>query len=103
MAAEIGGGQDEPLEGRPALVPAALEGAPTENDRLQILRAQKAELTQRKKVLSRQLRNEERKRHRLRERAKNLSNDDLVRVLAGREAQAKAKAKAKPQPVGRRG
>ena len=64
-------------------------------DDIQRLRVQKLLLNQQRKLLSKQLRNEQRKRQRLRERAKKLSNADLVRVLTDREAMAKAKAKPK--------
>ena len=59
------------------------------------LRLRKLQLNQERKLLTKQLRNEQRKRQRLRERAKKLSNSDLVRVLAEREAAAIAKAKPK--------
>lgn len=64
-------------------------------DEVQELRLRKVLLNQQRKALSKQLRNEQRKRQRLKERAKKLSNADLVRVLAERESLAKAKAKPK--------
>ena len=72
---------------------------PEEGDLVHRLKEQKANLAQQKKALTKQLRNEQKKRQRLRERAKKLSNEDLVRVLCAREAQAKAKAKAKSRSV----
>ncbi len=47
--------------------------------------------------VSKQIRNEERKRTRLIERARNLSSQDLIDIIGSR-AVAKAKAKPKPAP-----
>ena len=70
-----------------------------ERDALQELRDQKRELVQQKKAVTKQLRNELRKRLRLRERAKKLSDEDLVRVLASREKERQAKESAKSRGV----
>ena len=59
------------------------------------LREQQQALTKQKKLLSQQLKNEQRKRHRIKQKAKQLSNEDLVAVLAERQAAVQARAKAK--------
>ena len=64
-------------------------------DAVQGLREQKKELMLQKKFVTKQLRNELRKRLRLRERAKKLSDEDLVKVLASREKERQAKGSAK--------
>ena len=103
MAAEAG--EAEVVVHNP--IPLQLDGeyhqAAEEVDYVRQLREQKLALNQQKKLLTKQLKNEQRKKQRLRERAKKLSNDDLVRVLCEREAQAKAKAKPKAKPKARSG
>ena len=59
------------------------------------LREQKLALTKEKKVLTCRLKNEQRKRQRLKEKAKKLSNEDLLQVWGERQSLAIAKAKAK--------
>ena len=84
------------LEARPSLEPGGSPGQDVGGiDEIQQLRERKFLLNQQRKILTKQLRNEQRKRQRLRERAKKLSNADILRVLAEREAVARAKAKPK--------
>ena len=66
-----------------------------EIDAAQGLREQKKEFMLQKKMVTKQLRNELRKRLRLRERAKKLSDEDLVKVFASREKERQAKGSAK--------
>ena len=66
-----------------------------EGNLLAELREQKIALTKQKKLLTHRLKNEQRKRQRLREKAKKLSNEDLLFVVAERQSLALAKAKAK--------
>ena len=66
-----------------------------EGNLLAQLREQKIALTKEKKLLTRRLKNEQRKRQRLREKAKKLSNEDLLFVVAERQSLALAKARAK--------
>ena len=54
-------------------------------------KAEQVSLARRKKELSRQIRNETRKRCRLREKARKLSNDDLLKVLYARQSEAAKK------------
>ena len=56
---------------------------------------EKASLARRKKELSKQIRNETRKRSRLREKARKLSNDDLLKVLYSRQQAADMKNSAR--------
>ena len=56
---------------------------------------QKLALTKEKKLLTCRLKNEQRKRQRLKEKAKKLSNEDLLQVWSERQSLAVAKAKAK--------
>lgn len=97
---------DAVVPGRPAsagMQPAeGFDALQADSDAVQGLREQKKNLMQQKKVLTRQLRNELRKRQRLRERAKKLSDEDLVRVLASREKERQAKGIAKSRPVSAR-
>jgi hypothetical protein len=65
-----------------------------EIDAVQGLREQKKNLMLQKKAVTKQLRNELRKRLRLRERAKKLSDEDLVKVLAAREKERQVKESA---------
>ena len=64
------------------------------------LREEKMALAKQKRLLTCRLKNEQRKRQRLREKAKKLSNEDLLQVWSERQslviAKAKAKAKARP-------
>ena len=64
---------------------------------LKDLAEQRRDLRKQRDELNRQIRNEERKRARLLERARNLSNDDLLSILGSR---ATAKANAKPKAKG---
>ena len=57
-------------------------------------KAEQVSLAQRKKALSKQIRNETRKRSRLREKARKLSNDDLLKVLYARQSEAAKKESA---------
>jgi len=63
------------------------------------LEAQRKRLAQEHRELTNRIRNAERKRARLLERARGLSNDDLLQIMADR-AQAKAKAKASAKAKG---
>jgi peptidoglycan hydrolase CwlO-like protein len=58
---------------------------------------QRRDLRKQRDEVNRVTRNEERKRARILERARNLSNDDLVAILGSR---AVAKASAKPKAKG---
>jgi len=75
-------------------------------NRIAALKDQRAQLLANRKAVQKELKNEERKRQRLMDKARNLSNEDLASVLGSRavaaakakakaEAKAKAKAKAK--------
>ena len=75
---------------------AALMGDPS-STALKDLAGQRRDLRKQRDELNRQIRNEERKRARLLERARNLSNDDLLSILGSRAA---AKANAKPKAKG---
>jgi len=57
-------------------------------------KAEQVALARRKKELSKQIRNESRKRSRLREKARKLSNDDLLKVLYARQSEAAKKESA---------
>lgn len=99
MAAESSEAEEETVSRGAILGPGGVAGlGQSEPDVVQQLREQQVALNQRKKLLTRQLKNEQRKKQRLRDRAKKLSNEDLVRVLCERDVQAKAKAKPKAQP-----
>ena len=63
------------------------------------LEAQRKRLAQEHRELTNRIRNAERKRARLLERARGLSNDDLLQIMADR-AQAKATAKASAKAKG---
>jgi hypothetical protein len=80
-----------PLEAaRAALVDAGTNRA----DRIRALEDERRAIVEQKKKVSKDIKNEGRKRARLVEKAKNLSDDDLMEILSIR-AQAKANAKAK--------
>jgi hypothetical protein len=64
-------------------------------DRIAELKAERAELLAEKKRVQKDLKNEERKRRRLVEKARNLSMHDLATVLGVRVAAAASKAKPK--------
>ena len=99
MAAESSEAEEETVRRGAILGPCGVAGlGQSEPDVVQQLREQQVALNQRKKLLTRQWKNEQRKKQRLRDRAKKLSNEDLVRVLCERDVQAKAKAKPKAQP-----
>ena len=59
------------------------------NKHIQQLKEQQAALKTQKKALQKNLRNAERKRRRLRERARQLTDDDLVSVLLMRQEKQK--------------
>jgi peptidoglycan hydrolase CwlO-like protein len=59
---------------------------------------QRSRLRKQRDDLNRHIRNEEKKRARLIERARNLSNDDLLSIMGSR---AVATAKAKPKAKGK--
>ena len=67
-------------------------------DEIQRLRAQRGALNAQKRAVTKTLRNECRKRTRMMARSSQLSNEDLVEVLAIRQARAVAKAKAEAAP-----
>ena len=79
---------------------AALAAPNLASDALSALHARKRALRVERERVAKQLRYEERKRDRLLEKAKNLSDQDLVSLMAGR-AQARAKAKAKLKAKGK--
>ena len=64
---------------------------------LKDLADQRRDLRKQRDELNRMTRNEDRKRARILERARNLSNDDLLSILGSRAA---AKANAKPKAKG---
>ena len=71
--------------------------------KIQALRKQQQEYIAERKRIARELRNAERKRRRLKERAKTLSNSDLaeviaLRALAAAEPKTAAAAKARSEP-----
>ena len=71
--------------------------------KIQALRKQQQEYIAERKRIARELRNAERKRRRLKERAKALSNSDLaeviaLRALAAAEPKTAATAKARSEP-----
>lgn len=59
--------------------------APTLTSRIDGLKAEQTALLQQKKRLAKDLRNAERKRRRLKQKAKTLSDEDLVQLLALRQ------------------
>lgn len=59
------------------------------------LEARRQAMRDERAQLLKEIRNEERKKKRRLEKARGLSNDDLLEVAADRAAQAKVKAKAK--------
>ena len=65
------------------------------------LREQQQALAKQKKLLSQRVKSEQRKRKRIKQKAKQLSNEDLVAVIAEREALAQAQAKAKAKAKAR--
>ena len=67
----------------------------TSTDEIQALREQRNALNLRKRQVTKQLRNESRKRARMLQRSAQLTNEDLVEVLQIRQARAASKAKAK--------
>lgn len=99
MAAEASEAEEESVHGGAVLGPCrGGRGGPGDFELVRELKEQKVALNKQRKLLTKQLKNEVRKRQRLRERAKKLSNEDLVRVLTHREDQARAKAKPKAKP-----
>ena len=64
-------------------------------ERIRDLKAEQVSLARRKKEVSKQIRNENRKRSRLRQKASKLSNDDLLKVLYSRQQAAEMKGKGK--------
>ena len=116
--APAGAAEGPPRDGRePATTPVAraphaaalqvqaLVGGATGTDSAQtaitLLQAQRRQLNVQKKQLTRQLRNEGRKRQRILDRSQRLSNQDLVEVLnirTARSAAAQARQAARPAP-----
>ena len=66
------------------------------NAAFDLLSARKRDLAQERRRLSKELKQEERKRARRMDKARGLSDDDLMSIVAMRVT-AKAKAKAKPK------
>lgn len=69
-------------------------------DRVAAMNTRRRELLQERMSISREMKNENRKRQRLLEKARGLSNEALMEIVAARAArasQAKAKAKAVAQ------
>ena len=99
--AESDGTADEALENNQAAALRQLAQAAAAfpgHDRISQLRAEQRALREDAKAVSQRLRNEQRKRRRLMEKARNLNTEDLVMILGARAAakgMAKAKAKAK--------
>ena len=79
---------------------AALAAPNLASDALSALHARKRALRVERERVAKQLRYEERKRDRLLEKAKNLSDQDLMSLMAGR-AQARAEAEAKVKAKGK--
>ena len=75
-------------------------GAAGVDQHLAQLRAEHAQLQAERKRVQGQIKVEERKRRRLMEKARNLSNEDLISILGARAA-AKAKAQAKAKAKGK--
>ena len=72
-----------------------------QGDQAALLQERKRALLLEKKQLNKDVKNEERKRARRVSKAKSLSNDDLLTILASRvAAKAKPKAKAKAKAKG---
>jgi hypothetical protein len=69
-------------------------GADIISGKFKALQDQRKQMLEEKKAVARALRNAQRQRMRLDRRAKNLSTDDLVEVLAMRAAAQKAPAEA---------
>ena len=65
------------------------------SQRIELLRKQQQELQSQKKDLAKNLRNVERRRQRLRKRARQLTDEDLLAVLSLRKESRLAKADAK--------
>lgn len=63
--------------------------------RLQLLVADKKALAAQRKANAKEMRNEVKKQSRLKQKAKQLSTQDLLDLLAAKNAMPKAKAKAK--------
>lgn len=84
-----------------AAIAAALAGVGPGGDpaaaRVSDLEQQQRDLTAARRANARDLRNEQKKRKRLQEKARSLSTDDLQDILIARAA-AGAKAKARPKP-----
>ena len=75
----------------PAFVPSSSSGVGAE-EVIKQWKAEQASLARRKQELSKQIRNETRKRSRLREKARKLSNDDLLHVLYSRQQASHVKS-----------
>jgi hypothetical protein len=95
-AGGVGGGGGDPIAAARAVLEAAGDA---HIGVVQSLKDQKRALQQQKTALAKAIRNEDRKRHRIIQKAKSLSTDDLLSVVAARAA-AKAKAKGKAKAHG---
>ena len=71
--------------------------------RVAALDARRRALQDERAALQKEIRNEERKRRRRLEKARGLSNEDLLEIAAARAAQAKAKAAAKAKAKAKAG
>ena len=87
---------NDPIAAARALLEAAGD-APM--DRVAALQQQKRDLQAQRSAVAKAIKNEAKKRRRVLDRAKTLSTDDLLSVVAARAA-AKAKAKAKGKAHG---
>ena len=98
MAREEDGARDESqfFEAAPVTVAASSSASSRgpsagAEEAIKLWKAEQVSLAKRKKELSKQIRNEIRKRSRLREKARKLSNDDLLKVLYARQCEAAKK------------
>ena len=95
---EGGGGGEDP---RAAALNAIHAIGDEQGDQAAALQERKRALLAEKKQLNKDVKNEERKKARRVSKAKSLSNDDLLTILASRvAAKAKPKAKAKAKAKG---
>jgi hypothetical protein len=97
-AIEDGGAGSSDVVGEPTDDVFAALGPLTDvtRDRISALEERRRELAAQRKVVLKDLKNEQRRNRRLFEKAKVLSNDELISIIASRQAAvAKAKAKSK--------
>ena len=91
---EVADAAAPPSRGEQLAALFANAGTDRSEDEIQKLRRERTRLNAEKRALSKQLKNECRKRSRMLTRSAQLSNEDLVEVIHIRQARAVAKAKA---------